>query len=814
MASPPRALLSARQTEIAQLIAAGKTNAEIAATLFLSERTIESHVAALFNKLNVGSRTELVAAVLRKLGHEDRNVGARSNLPLQTSALIGRAGDVTRVGELLNTGRLVTLTGTGGVGKTRAAFAVGDRFLESTQIAVRVVELASLARGSSVAAAVAQALNIQESPGRTPLELLISYLGNKALLLILDNCEHLIGQAAPLADALLCRCPHLRILTTSREPLQIIGEQTYRLPSLAVPTAAEIVNLRAREAATFAAVALFVQRAQAVDHAFTLSDENAPDVAEACRRLDGIPLAIELAAARVKILSVRALARKLDQRFRILTGGARTAVPRHQTMRALIDWSYDLLAPPEQQLFERLSVFAGGWTLETATAVCADDSSDEFSLLELLSSLVDKSLLVSDLNGREPRYRLLESARQYAAERLAERGEAAAVAHRHAAAFADFAERLEREYDLAANAAWSWRTKMELENCRAALTWALSDHGDVLLGQRLAAALGPVWKTFALAEGRRWLNAARQLVDDRTPATVAAHLEYAAADAANMSAQHDAALEAGQRALSMYRALGEKLGIARAEALVGRASDIVRRPAAEIEPLLQSALTAARDLGNLQLVGTVLQNLGLVRSRTEHHSEARVCFREALEIFEAMGAELHAALATHSLAIVEFDAGDADEAVRLGTISLASFERLGFTPLLTKSRNNLAEYLIALNRWDEARAHALETLDLVRETEQADVVIWGLHHLAAIAALSASGTARAGAEQHVAALLLGYVNARLPTIGRQRHLDEQQEYDRALAALRRAMNPPELARLMTHGATLSTNDAVEQARSI
>lgn len=334
-----------------------------------------------------------------------------TNLPPPLRSLVGREATITDIVGILGQNRLVTVTGAGGVGKTRAALAAGDAFRPFTEEGVWLVELAPLKHGSFVASAVAKALNVRETTDVQLLDTLLANLKQKSLMLILDNCEHVIADAAVLANALLHGCPYLWILATSREPLQIDGEQTYRLRSLDVPTPAEIAGLSATAAVGYSAVNLFAQRAEAVDSAFALSDQNAPIVAEICRRLDGIPLAIELAAARVKALSVRALATRLDQRFRILTGGDRTTLPRHQTLRALIDWSYDLLDEAEQRLFRRLSIFAGGWTLEAATAVCGDDDEDEFTILDRLTSLADKSLVVVEFSGETQRFRFLECAR-------------------------------------------------------------------------------------------------------------------------------------------------------------------------------------------------------------------------------------------------------------------------------------------------------------------------------------------------------------------------------------------------------------------
>lgn len=389
--------------------------------------------------LNNDQRMELATAAAGP-GRSPRRASARlgpwpdlvtADLPLALTRFVGRDREIAEIGALVHVHRMVTLAGAGGIGKTQTALHVAGA-LSDVYGAIGFVGLAPITDPSLVVGTIASALGVQEMPNRPLLGTLRAYLRNKWCLLILDNCEHVITEAAAAASALLAACPHLRILATSREPLRAAGEHCYRLPSLSVPYPQACHRLGEADAATYEAIVLFTDRAQAVDHRFELTDDNAPLVAELCRRLDGIPLAIELAAARLNLLSLNAIAQKLDDPFRVLADGERIALPRQQTMRATIDWSYDLLAAPEQRLFERLSTFAGGCTLATATAVCGGEETAEVDVLNLLSSLVDKSLVVVDLEGSEPRYRLLESFEQYACEKLAIHGEQDAAPRHHA----------------------------------------------------------------------------------------------------------------------------------------------------------------------------------------------------------------------------------------------------------------------------------------------------------------------------------------------------------------------------------------------
>jgi predicted ATPase len=340
---------------------------------------------------------------------------AKHNLPRQLSSFVGRENELAEIAELLKVPGFVTLVGAGGIGKTRCALAVATAVVDEFADGVWFVDLAPVA-DPALANAIAQAFDLPLSPNLPPLDTVVGYLKRKHLLLVLDNCEHVVAQARAVVATILHACPEVHILATSREGLHVAGEQQYRLPSLAVPPP----DAPAQEILNFAGARLFADRALAVDRRFVIGDDNARYVGEICRRLDGIPLAIELAAARVNVLSPQQLAQKLDEWFRVLTGGDRTALARHQTMRALIDWSYDLLTEDEQRVFRTLSVFAGGCTLQTATTVCSED---EIVTLERLSSLVEKSLLQAEPSDGGTRYQLLESMRQYAHERLVERGE-------------------------------------------------------------------------------------------------------------------------------------------------------------------------------------------------------------------------------------------------------------------------------------------------------------------------------------------------------------------------------------------------------
>ena len=733
-----------------------------------------------------------------------------NNLPAQLTSFVGREEDLAEISSLLHEHRLVTLTGAGGVGKTRCAIQIGAELLDGSGDGVWLAELAPISDPALVATVIAQALNVQAPPNRPILDTLLAYLKRKRLLLILDNCEHVIDEARTVVGAILHACPDVRILATSREGLNISGETTYRMPSLAVPSSDRFSS---DEAPRFGAVQLFIDRALSSDKRFALTAENAPHVAEICRRLDGIPLAIELAAARVKVLSPQQLAQKLDERFRVLTGGDRSALPRHQTMRALIDWSYDLLSSEERALFRKLAIFAGGFTLESASEVCSDEAIDEIATLDVLSSLVDKSLVQTEPVGSGTRYRLLESTRQYAREKLNESGAYEAVAHAHAAAYLALAEDLEDARETTPDRAWDARAEPELENFRAALAWAFSARGDVLLGQRLAGTLRPVWWAFGAAEGRRWVQTAREFADAQTPAATLAALDFAEAILTAMLVQYKASLAAAERALARYRELGDPLRTAHVQRLVGRVLVFLGR-IAEGEALLTQALAEARTLGVRRFTIIVLEDLAVARQFAGDVAGARQYSAEALAIARSIGAEREAAAVARNLAEAEFRGGDAAAALRLAGESLAVDRAFNDTRNAAGVLRNMAAYLVALERYDEARVSAREGLTAARDTQVAVGVAFALQHLAAVATLCHDVAAPLREERARAARVSGYVDAQLAALEALREYTEQQEYDRMLPALRDALGVDECAKLMAEGGTWNEDQAVAEAMLI
>ncbi|MBA2534877.1 MAG: tetratricopeptide repeat protein [Rubrobacter sp.] len=498
------------------------------------------------------------------------------------------------------------------------------------------MDLASLSEAYLLPQRVASTLDVVESPGLPTSELLVEYLEPREALLILDNCEHLLEGCAPLANSLLRACPGVRILATSREPLGVAGEVSWRVPPLSLPDPG--LAQAPDDLLRCEAVRLFVDRANSVLPGFMLSESNAPAVAALCARLDGMPLAIELASSRVKMLSAGQILERLDDRFRLLRGN-RTAIPRHRTLGATIDWSHDFLSEKEKILFHRLSVFAGGWTLSAAENVCAGDGAGEDEVLELLSSLVDKSLVVVVRGDEESRYRMLETVKQYAAEKLADSAEDTAVRDRHANFLLGLAE--EAEIGLAGSEQVAWLERLETEhyNLRAALGW-LTEQGEAELGMRLASALARFWWFRGhLSEGRSQLEA---LLDLRPVVPVRDEVRAKALQALGIHRYTDDALEDWmmvrsrlRESLKIYRRLGDEPRAATALQNLGRVEAALGEwSAAQVS--LNESLEIGRRLGNEPGVALSLFYLGMAHSHRGDLPTARADFEEGLEIFRKL----------------------------------------------------------------------------------------------------------------------------------------------------------------------------------
>jgi predicted ATPase/class 3 adenylate cyclase/DNA-binding SARP family transcriptional activator len=575
------------------------------------------------------------------------------NLPVQLTRFIGREPAIAEVKQRLAATHLLTLTGAGGCGKTRLALQVAAELVEEYADGVRLVELAPLADPTLVPQAVAVAFGLWEEPGRSLTETLVNYLRARSLLLLLDNCEHLLAACAQLAEGLLRACPNLRILASSREGLRVAGEQTYRVPSLTMPDPRHLPPVDSL--GQYEAIQLFADRAAATTPGFAIGDHTAPAVAEVCHRLDGIPLAIELAAALVRALPVEQIATRLDDRFRLLTGGSRTALPRQQTLRALIDWSYDLLTEQERTLLRRLSVFAEGATLEAVVAVGAGDPVEEGEVLDRLIHLVDKSLVIyaepgshAERGYRAARYRLTETVRQYAGDRLLESGEAEAVRDRHLHFFVQLSERAQwhRIRDSAAKQDERYaQMAAEQSNLRTALGWSLGKAENAEAGLRLAGWMGRFWaRSHQFQEGREWLEALLKRSRGAPPDARAIALE-GACNLAFALGDHRSTRSYGEESLVLFRELGDP------EHTAYTLSRLVYVAAAEgdlvsARSLAEEGLAISRKSGNKDAVAWGLGMVGAVARWAGDYPRARESHEASLAMARELGDWL---LVGHSL---------------------------------------------------------------------------------------------------------------------------------------------------------------------
>jgi predicted ATPase/class 3 adenylate cyclase len=557
------------------------------------------------------------------------------NLPLQLTTFVGREKEIAEITNLLATDRLVTLVGPGGVGKSRLALQVGAELIGEIAQGVWFVDLAPLAESELVPQAVASVLNVREEGKRSLEETLADYLNDKTLLLILDNCEHQIDSCAQLADSLLRVCSGLRILITSREALRISGEMTRPVLPLDTPDSQHLPVLE--KLSQYDAVRLFIDRAVAVSPTFAVDNANAPAVAQICHSLDGIPLAIELAAARVRAMSVEMIATRLDDRFRLLSAGERLVRQRHQTLEAVIDWSYDLLREYERNLFRRLGVFAGGWTLEAAEAVCCGKGIEECEILYLLTSLVDKSLVQIDRPREEVRYRMLETVRQYAWEKAFSTNEVEGVRARYIDYYLKLAEEGEEKSYWGGDRALPKQLSVDLDNFRAALTWCLEQgesYGETVL--RLTGALWIVWWTFGyLNEGRDWLERAIKQSPTEGAARAKA-LNNLGCIAWQQGDYHIAAGYTGE-SISIYRAQvpEDRWGLANAIHIHGHVL-FDQKDYSQARALFEESLLIFRQLDDQVNICTLVSDIGKVDYHEGNYQSAKEKHEECLAIARNM----------------------------------------------------------------------------------------------------------------------------------------------------------------------------------
>jgi len=718
-----------------------------------------------------------------------------NNLPVQLTSFIGRERELAEVEGLLLSTRLLTLTGSGGTGKTRLSLQSAEQLLLGFPDGVWLVELAPLADPAQVLPALAGVLGLQAQPGLSLWEVVSNYLRARASLLLLDNCEHLVEACARLAEDVLRACPRVKILASSREALGVPGETAYRVPSLALPDGP---NIAACESAR-----LFIARAQSALSRFAVTPANLPALANICRRLDGIPLALELAAARVRALSVEQIAARLDDRFQLLTGGSRTALPRQQTLRALIDWSYSLLTEPERVLFRRLAAFAGGWTLEAAEAVCGGSD-----VLDLLTRLVDKSLILMEEQAGAARYHRLETIRQYAREKLFESGEAATLRDRHLEYFAQLGAQAEPQLRGPDILDWLDRLEADYDNLRAAVEWGLAHDPETAL--RLAGGLDLFWNFRSHVEARGWLETGLARVLALPPVAGAAAAARARAVAYGWSgigllafSQGDmaASMEAVTKAAAVADEYGHKLVACLADTLRATICALAQDVAAT-RAAAEHGLALAREVNEPTLKMMHLELLAWAMGASGDQAAERALMAEAAglrpqattplllgpSIILGLDARWHGDL---PLAREHFQ-----EVIRMSHLmGWGGAENMGFSELAHLDRlagdfpAAQAGYARAILDWKDlgnrgAIANQLESFAFI---------------------------ARAQAHLERAARLLGAAQALREVAGAPMLEYERLEYEREVMALRAAWEPARLDEAWAAGQALTLDQAVAEA---
>jgi len=638
-----------------------------------------------------------------------------NNLPTQLTSFVGREREREDIKRLLRNARMLTLIGPGGTGKTRLSIQAASELLDQYPDGVWFVELAPILDPSLVPRTTTIALGLRDERQRPVIDVLCEYLSKKKLLLILDNCEHLVDACARMSDRILHAAPITCILASSREPLVIGGEVTYRVPSLGLPDLSHLPPVESL--GQYEAVKLFIDRATAASATFTVTNENAPALAQICHHLDGIPLAIELAAAKIRVLSLEQIAKRLDDRFRLLIGGNRTALERHQTLRAAIDWSYNLLPVDEQGLFRRLSIFIGGWTLEAAESVGGDESTEGpvrgEDVLNLMEQLINKSLVVTEEIRSETRYRMLETIRQYASEKLDESAETETLRDRHLKYFLSVARAAESKLQGEEQGQWLDQVEMEHNNIRSALEWSKTEPRVSEMGVLLVGALWRFWEIRGYyEEGRIQLEAALAHAEGApSPAIVKAFvgagtLAWYQTDYINAKIFHE-------QALSMQRELGDRRGIAFSLNNLG-AQALEKSEYERATSWLKESLALSKELGDQRTAGYALHNLAEVARHQGDYEQASALYYESLNVFRKLGDPWALSLSLIWLGVARQRLGETDQGLSYIKEGLALCLKLGIKRSIAEGLEGLAGVAWAQEQFSWA-VQLLGTADALRK---------------------------------------------------------------------------------------------------
>jgi predicted ATPase/DNA-binding winged helix-turn-helix (wHTH) protein len=714
-----------------------------------------------------------------------------TNLLRQLGALIGRRAELAELESIVRRNRLVTVTGSSGIGKTRLAIELGRDLLPQFPDGVWLIDLAPLSAPALVASATATVLGVALRDAETPAETIARALGDQRKLLFFDNCEHLVAAAAALIQELLERAPGISILATSQEILGIPAEKVYRLDPLAVPPA------DATDIAGYAAVAFFIERASALDLHFQLDRANAAGVGEICRRLDGIPLALEMAASRLSLLGVEGLRARLGDRLHMLSTSLRTSETRHRTLRTMVAWSYGLLEASDQRVFRCLGVFAGSFSLDAAIIVAGGGTADVWGIVDALGRLVDKSLITIE-TGARPRYRLLESLRLYAADELRASGESEALAERHAEYFMDLLERAYEAWETTPDAEWLAVYRAEIDNVRSALDWAFREPERSVIVIKLAGSGALLWdQLFLHAEGRHQIDRAGELIGPTTPPVAAARL-LRQIGVLWHSSDRLRALPPLERSAALYRALDDRPSLGSVLGTIGAIYTFLGRHA-EAEAALHEARDILSGTNRRKSLFNVMNNLGVLSQFMDQTAAARGYYLQARDLAITLQASDRETQILMNLAEADFSLGNIDRAVRAGREAVVRLRSAGNRPDLGWALVNLASYMLAQDDPSAARGVAAEALGLVR-SEGGFIVRICLQQWALLCCIED--------QNEDAARLVGFVDEGFRAAGESRQPTEQQIYDRLMNLLRTALPASDLDDLAGQGARWSEQEAV------
>jgi len=781
----------------------------------IAYRALMSAYDALGDRAKLASTYQRCVQALRELNLEPSeqtralafNRASSLNIPIPLTSFVGREKELKELLGLFSKSRFITLTGSGGVGKTRLAIQVVAEVLGMFPDGVWFLDLAPLSDPALVPNTLANLLGLRES-GDTKLsvtDLLINYFRSRTTLVIFDNCEHLIESSAQLVNSLLTSCENLSILATSREALRVSGEISYRVPSLEIPRPG--IEPAIDVLAKIESVRLFTERAEVASPGFAIRPQNARVIAKICQRLDGIPLAIELAATRANMLTVEQILKRLDDRFNFLTRGLRTALPRHQTLRATIEWSYDLLSETERQLFNRLSVFAGGWTLEAAEAVRGQDELKRSNILDLLGRLVDKSLVLVELTSAsgETRYRMLETIREYALEKLTSSGEADAVQWRHAEYYLAQAEASESVSNSIPPALLE-RLETEYDNLRAALEWSQQAADSAELGLLLAGALRGFWVNRGYwSEARGWLEGALARPEAIEYPRALAKVLWSLGGKLALQGEYIAGQTYMVRSLTLLQELGD---IQQSAWVIHYLGWLAREhgDATTARLRLEEGLTLFRELGDKAGIAGALVTLGEVAVMQEDTIWATTLLEESLVIYNEQEDKEGVGWALNHLGHVAQLQGDYGRAAQLHEESLPLFRELGVQLGVTWAHQSLGETALAQGDMAVATTHFVEALILFRDLGDRMGMAWCLAGLAGVAALHE--------EPERAAWLWGAAEALRQSIGAREAPAACTTHERLMSEVRKQLGEVEFNAKWAEGQAASMEQAIAEALTL